>query len=95
MNQKNNDERYHWVRQSGLLATIPFLLAVPPIAGVFIGKWIDEKAGTAPAFTIVFVVLGFIAGVREVARVIKKANQDLSSDKRNNNTKNGNKKPDR
>lgn len=83
------------MRQSGLLATIPFLLAVPPVAGVYIGKWIDEKAGTAPTFTIVLVVLGFIAGIREVASVIKKANQDLSNDKKDNNTKNGNKKPDR
>jgi len=86
LNKKNNDERYRWARQSGLLSTIPFLLAVPPIAGVFIGKWLDERLGTAPAFTIVFVVLGFIAGVREVANVLKKANLD-SNDRKNKNNK--------
>ena len=64
------------------MGTIPFLLAVPPIAGVFIGKWIDGKLGTSPAFTIVFVVLGFVAGVREVTNVMKKANQDSDKDQK-------------
>lgn len=72
------------MRQAGILGTIPFLLAVPPIAGVLIGKWIDGKVGSTPAFTIVFVILGFVAGVREVVRVLKKANQDADADKGKN-----------
>ena len=83
MTNNKNDERYRWARQAGILGTIPFLLAIPPIAGVFIGKWIDGKLGTTPAFTIVFVILGFIAGVREVANVLKKANQDSDDDQKN------------
>lgn len=83
MTNNKNDERYRWARQAGLLGTIPFLLAVPPIAGVFIGKWIDGKLGTSPAFTIVFVILGFVAGIREVANVLKKANQDSDNDQKN------------
>ena len=82
MTNNKNDERYRWARQAGILGTIPFLLAVPPIAGVFIGKWIDGKLGTSPAFTIVFVVLGFVAGVREVTNVMKKANQDSDKDQK-------------
>ena len=84
MTNNKNDERYRWARQAGILGTIPFLLAVPPIAGVFIGKWIDGKAGTSPAFTIVFVILGFLAGIREVANVMKKANLESDNDKKNN-----------
>ena len=83
MTNNKNDERYRWARQAGLLGTIPFLLAVPPIAGVFIGKWIDGKLGTSPAFTIVFVILGFVAGIREVANVMKKANRDSDNDQKN------------
>jgi len=83
LTKNKNDERYQWARQTGLLGTIPFLLAVPPIAGVLIGRWIDGKAGTSPAFTIVFVILGFVAGVREVASVLKKANQGTHDDKKN------------
>ena len=83
MTNNKNDERYRWARQAGMLGTIPFLLAVPPVAGVFIGKWIDGKLGTSPAFTIVFVILGFVAGIREVANVMKKANQDSDNDQKN------------
>ena len=83
MTNNKNDERYRWARQAGILGTIPFLLAVPPVAGVFIGKWIDGKLGTSPAFTIVFVILGFVAGIREVANVLKKANQDSDNDQKN------------
>jgi len=83
LTNNKNDERYRWARQAGILGTIPFLLAVPPVAGVFIGKWIDGKLGTSPAFTIVFVILGFVAGIREVANVLKKANQDSDNDQKN------------
>jgi ATP synthase protein I len=57
-----------------MLSTIPFLMVVPPIAGLLIGRFIDRKLDTQPAFTIVFLILGFAAGVREVAIVLKRAN---------------------
>jgi len=66
-----------------MLSTIPFLMVVPPIAGLLIGRFIDQKLSTQPAFTIVFLILGFAAGVREVAIVLKRANaRDSDGDKR-------------
>jgi F0F1-type ATP synthase assembly protein I len=69
-----------------MLSTIPFLMVVPPIAGVLIGRFIDRKLDTQPAFTIVFLALGFAAGVREVAIVLKRANARANDgDKRDRN----------
>lgn len=82
MKKNNNDERYRWARQSGLLATIPFLMAVPPILGLLIGRFIDGKIGTNPVFTIVFMIFGFAAGVREVASVLKKSDTDEKKNKK-------------
>jgi F0F1-type ATP synthase assembly protein I len=66
-----------------MLSTIPFLMVVPPIAGLLIGRFIDRKFDTQPAFTIVFLILGFAAGVREVAIVLKRANDSANDgDKR-------------
>jgi ATP synthase protein I len=65
-----------------MLSTIPFLMVVPPIAGLLIGRFIDRKLDTQPAFTIVFLILGFAAGVREVAIVLKRANARDDGDKR-------------
>jgi F0F1-type ATP synthase assembly protein I len=77
-----NDERYRQARQAGLLGTLPFMLAIPPVAGVLIGRWLDSRAGTSPLFTVVLVILGFVAGIREVINVLKKA--ELDSDKKTN-----------
>jgi F0F1-type ATP synthase assembly protein I len=84
----NNDERYKRARQAGLLGTLPFMLAIPPVAGVLIGRWLDERFGTTPLFTVVLVIMGFVAGIREILNVLKKA--DLDSD----NRKNKDEKPD-
>ncbi|MDH4037670.1 MAG: AtpZ/AtpI family protein [Candidatus Krumholzibacteria bacterium] len=85
---KPEKERYNWARQAGLLSTIPFLMAVPPIAGLLIGRYLDKKFNLQPLFTIVLLLLGFAAGVREVALVIKKANAPSDGDdKRDRSTK--------
>jgi F0F1-type ATP synthase assembly protein I len=65
-----------------LLATIPFLLAVPPIAGLFIGRFLDEKFNTDPILTIVLLILGFIAGAKETANVVRKANAPDGDDEK-------------
>jgi ATP synthase protein I len=71
--KENKDDRYAWARQAGLLATIPFLLAVPPIIGVLIGRYLDDRFNTNPILTIVLLIFGFAASIREVATVLKKA----------------------
>lgn len=76
LKKNERDERRLWLRQSGLLATIPFLLAVPPVLGLLIGQFLDNRFDTNPIFTIVLLILGFVAGGRETASVIKKANRD-------------------
>ena len=85
MQKKNEDDRYWMMRQVGLLTTIPLLLAVSPIIGFFIGSFLDKRFNTDPIFTIVFLVIGFIAGARQVMNVVRKA----SKDKKKRNKTNG------
>jgi len=74
--KEKKDDRYSWARQGGLLATVPFLMAIPPILGVLIGRFLDNRFNTNPILTIVFLILGFAASVREVANVMKRADQE-------------------
>lgn len=60
------------MKQLGIFVTIPFVLAVPPVLGWFIGTWIDEKLGTKPVFMYIMIALGFAAAVREFYRIIKR-----------------------
>lgn len=52
--------------------TIPFVLAVPPLVGWLIGSWLDDWLGWKPYLMFLFIFLGFVAGVREFYRIIKK-----------------------
>ncbi len=58
-------------RQVGLLTAVPFVLAVAPLLGYFFGAYLDRKLGTGPLFMIVMIVLGFVAGARQVYRLVR------------------------
>ncbi|HSG99267.1 MAG TPA: AtpZ/AtpI family protein [candidate division Zixibacteria bacterium] len=60
-------------KEIGSLGLIPIILAVGPIIGALIGQWLDKRFATAPWLTIVFVIFGFVAAVREMLRLIKSA----------------------
>lgn len=64
------------IRRIGIFMTVPFVLAIPPIVGWFLGHWLDQMAETTPLLTYLLLLLGFIAGVREFYRIIKKYGND-------------------
>ncbi|HEX7401167.1 MAG TPA: AtpZ/AtpI family protein [candidate division Zixibacteria bacterium] len=74
MHKKTND-KYSTYRQIGILTTIPFLLAVGPILGYYIGEFLDRKLNTSPYLMIVFIIFGFVASGKGVYNLIKKADQ--------------------
>ncbi|MCX6826534.1 MAG: AtpZ/AtpI family protein [candidate division Zixibacteria bacterium] len=63
-------------RQIGLLTTIPILLAVGPLVGFFIGRWLDSKFGTEPYLMVLFLVFGFVASGREIYRLLKRTEEE-------------------
>jgi len=71
------NEQANWVRQIGILTAIPILLAVGPLIGYLAGHWLDGKLGTEPVFTIIFLILGFVAAGKETYDLIRKASRDL------------------
>jgi F0F1-type ATP synthase assembly protein I len=81
LQKRDEEDRYSAIRQAGLLTTIPVLLAVSPIVGLLIGRFLDRKLNTDPIFSIVFLVIGFVAGARQVARVVKLAGKNVKKDK--------------
>ena len=76
--KSEEDERYSTLRRAGLLTAIPLVLAIAPVIGFFMGDYLYGWLGTGPYLMIVFVVLGFIAGAREVYKLVKKAYEDES-----------------
>jgi ATP synthase protein I len=71
---KNGDEKnYRFVRQVGLLTTIPVMLLSGPLIGFLIGDYIDKRFGTTPWFMIICLILGFVASIRQTINIIRKA----------------------
>ncbi|MCX5800065.1 MAG: AtpZ/AtpI family protein [Candidatus Eisenbacteria bacterium] len=75
---KKPDERYAMLRQAGLVTLIPFLLLVSPVVGYYIGRFLDKRFHTSFLW-IAFLVLGFVAGAREVYRVIVRVGRETES----------------
>lgn len=67
-----DDEEKDNIKLIGVYITIPFVLAVPPVIGWFMGSWLDKWFGTAPYLMYLFMVLGFVAGFRELYRIVKR-----------------------
>ena len=67
------DRRYSQIRQLGLLASIPALLVIAPLIGLFGGQWLEKRFHLEPWGTIVGLVLGFGAAVREIRNIIRRS----------------------
>jgi F0F1-type ATP synthase assembly protein I len=70
-------EKYVLIRQVGLLTAVPFVLAVAPLIGFFAGRFLDQKLGTDPWLMIILIVLGFVAGARQVYRLVRLASTEV------------------
>lgn len=69
---RERDPRFEGMRAAGLLLAIPTLLIVSPLAGFFLGGWLDRWLSTSPWFALIGLLLGFIAGGRETYRIYRR-----------------------
>lgn len=75
MREPNERERRPW-RQLGFVLTVAFTFPVALLVGYGIGWWLDEKLGTSPLFSLVFLGLGFVAALLELMRELKRLNRE-------------------
>jgi len=48
-------------------------LGIAVMVGLFGGMWLDNRFGTTPWLMLVFLVLGLVAGFRNVLRAVERA----------------------
>ena len=73
MVKSGDNDKYRFVHQVGLFTAIPIVLVAGPAVGFFIGDYIDKRFGTAPWFMLFFVIIGFVASIRQTIEFINKA----------------------
>ena len=59
-------------RQLALATTIPIMMLAAPAVGYFIGKYLDRVLGTSEVMTVIFLLLGLVAGGVESYKLIKR-----------------------
>ena len=62
---------YGWVRTAGLLAIIPIILALGPLAGYFIADMLIKKFALPGYTAAICVIMGFAASVQETIKIIR------------------------
>jgi ATP synthase protein I len=68
------------MRMLGVLSTVGLTLVFATAIGLFIGLKLDKWLGTSPWLTAVFVLLGLIAGFRNLFMYTKRSQKILEED---------------
>ena len=79
---KSGDPRFEGLRTAGLLLAIPTLLIVSPLVGFFLGSLVDRWIKTSPWFTIVGLILGFVAAGRETYLIYRRYTEEEEKKRR-------------
>lgn len=58
---------------AALVGQLGFVIALPVVAGAFIGAYFDKKLGGTGLVVIPFAFLGFAAGIVAAYRLVKRA----------------------
>ena len=70
MSEKSNKSGVY--RAVGLGVSIPGMLAACMVVGALLGSWLDKQLSTGPWLLLLFLVLGFAAGIRETLKLIRR-----------------------
>ena len=69
-------------RTIGFLSTVGISMVAATVIGLYLGLKLDEWLGTSPWFTAIFVLIGIIAGFRNLFYYAKKSQDALDQDER-------------
>jgi ATP synthase protein I len=58
--------------QMAYASSIGIAMVLMIFGSLFLGNWLDRKFGTLPYFTIIFLIIGVVAGFKNIYSVIQK-----------------------
>jgi ATP synthase protein I len=64
------------LRLAGLASTVGLTLVLSTVIGLAIGIWLDKVFNTGPWLTLVFLVVGIVAGFRNFYRFMTKSTRE-------------------
>lgn len=73
-------DRKAFFRELGQYSALGLEMAVSVVIGLAVGYYLDDWLGTGPWLTVVWLAIGFAAGVRSLYRAAKRSGRDLEKD---------------
>ena len=73
----DKQDRKELFRELGKYSALGLEMAISVVIGLAIGYYLDQWLGTSPWLTIVWIGLGFAAGVRSLYRSAVRSEKDL------------------
>ncbi len=74
------EDKRELFKSLGFLSSVGITLVVSTFIGLGMGWWLDQKLGTKPWFTLIFLVLGIVSGFRSMyiltAREVKRQKEE-------------------
>ncbi len=61
------------IKEFSYYSSIGLSVALSVFIGLFIGVYLDRRFNTEPVLTLVFIVLGILAGFKNIGLAIKKS----------------------
>jgi len=78
--REDRQDRKAFFRELGKYSALGLEMALSVVIGLGIGFYLDRWLGTAPWLMILWIALGFAAGVRSLYRAAVRSGKDLEKD---------------
>ena len=72
-----NEKDRRLLRTVGVLSTVGIAMVAATVIGLYIGRWLDNRFGTSPWLTALFLLLGIVAGFRNLYQTARRAQQTM------------------
>jgi len=70
------------IRMLGVLSTVGLTMVFATVIGLFIGLKLDKWFGTSPWLTALFLLIGIVAGFRNLFVYARKSQKTLDDEKK-------------
>jgi len=78
----DKQDRKAFYRELGKYSALGLEMAISVVIGMAIGYYLDKWLGTSPWLTIVWIGIGFAAGVRSLYRAALRSEKDIEKDEK-------------
>ncbi len=77
-----NESDRKLIRMMGVLSTVGLTIVFATVIGLFIGLKLDDWFGTTPWLSGLFLLLGILAGFRNLFKYAKQSQKDLDEQRK-------------